>query len=94
MVQMIAAGLAALMILVAALRGLRPSAAWRERAYAGAAALWTLFGTAIYHPALLGPAGPRGWVASPLLVTVFGFGLLALGVYGATLLLGGGDGAG
>ena len=84
----VAAALAGLMMLVAALRGLRPSARLRERLYTATTAGWSLLGVAIYRPMLLGGFAPAGLGHSHLLVTVFGFGLVALGAYGASLLIG------
>ncbi len=89
MIQMIAAAGAALMILFVTLRGLRPRARWHERAYTAAASGWSAFGAAIYYPAVLGRFAPIGWLHSPTLVTVFGFGLILLGVLGASLMTGG-----
>lgn len=88
----VAAGvLAALMMVIAAARGLRPAARVRERVYTRATGAWSLFGLAVYHPATLGRLAPVGLAANPLAVTLFGFGLLALGVYGASLLIGGSE---
>jgi hypothetical protein len=92
MVPMIAGALAGLMMLVAAIRGLRPLARWTERAYTGTFAAWTVLGAAIYRPVLLGRFAPHALLTNHALVTVFGFGVLVLGVYGATLLMPGRDG--
>ncbi len=90
MIPMIAAALGGAMMIFAALRGLRPRARFGERLYALATGGWAAFGAAIYYPALLGRFAPLGLVHNPLLVTVFGFGLVALGVYGASMMIGDG----
>lgn len=92
MVPMIAGTLAGLMMLAAALKGLLPSARWTERLYTGTFAVWSVLGAAIYRPALLGRLAPHALLTNHAVVTVFGFGVLALGVYGATILLGGREG--
>ena len=92
MVPVIAGGLAALMMLVAALKGLRPGARLVERVYTGAFTVWAVLGAAIYRPILLGRFAPHALLANHMVVTVFGFGVLALGVYGATMLIGPHDG--
>lgn len=84
----VAAALAGLMVLVAAARGLRPSARLRERLYTLLTAGWSVLGLAIYRPVVLGGWVPAGLANSHLLVTGFGLGLVALGVYGASLLIG------
>lgn len=84
----VAALLAGLMMLVAAARGLRPGARLRERLYTAATAGWSVLGVAIYRPVLLGGFAPAGLAHSHLLVTAFGLGLVALGAYGASLLIG------
>jgi uncharacterized protein involved in response to NO len=92
MVPVIAGALAGLMMLFVALRGLRRGARLTERVYTGAFAVWSVLGAAIYRPVLLGRFAPHALVANHAVVTIFGFGLLVLGVYGATLLAGGHDG--
>lgn len=88
MFQIAAAILAGLMIVWTAARGLRPRAGIFERLYSLTAGGWSAFGAAIYYPALLGRFAPVGLIHSHLAVTVFGFGLIALGVCGATIMLG------
>lgn len=86
MIQIAAASLAGLMMLFVALKGLRPRAQWRERVYSAAVGGWTALGAAIYYPAVFGRFAPLAWSHNPLLVTVFGFGLVFLGVMAAMSL--------
>ncbi len=88
MFQTILVPVAGLMILIAALKGLLPRAKLRERFYSAFAGGWSGFAVALYHPAWLGRFAPMGWVHNPMLVMVFGLGLLALGVFGASILIG------
>ena len=88
MLQTLLVPVAGLMIVIAALKGLLPKAKWRERAYSVFAGGWSAFGAAIYHPVWLGRFAPIGWVHNPMRVMVFGLGLLALGVFGASILIG------
>tara|TARA_R110002051_G_scaffold150947_3_gene223477 strand:- start:301 stop:645 length:345 start_codon:yes stop_codon:yes gene_type:complete len=88
MLQTLLVPVAGLMILVAAIKGLLPKAKWRERFYSVFAGGWSGFGVAIYHPVWLGRFAPMGWVHNPNIVMIFGFGLLALGVFGASIMIG------
>lgn len=88
MLQTVLVPLAGLMILIAAIKGLLPKAHWRERLYSAFAGSWSAFGAALYHPVWLGRFAPIGWVHNPTIVMIFGFGLLALGVFGASILIG------
>lgn len=88
MFQIAAALLAGLMIVWAAIRGLRPRARPFERLYSAAAGGWSAFGAAIYYPTLLGRFAPAGLIHSHLSVTLFGFGLIALAVCGASIMIG------
>jgi hypothetical protein len=88
MIQIAAAILAGIMMVGAALRGLRPRARLVERFYSAATGGWSALGAAIYYPTLYGRFAPVGWIHNHLLVTVFGFGLIMLGVYGASLMIG------
>lgn len=88
MLQIGAAILAGLMMAGAALKGLRPGARRAERLYSAATGGWSALGAAIYYPAVYGRFAPFGLVHNHLLVTVFGFGLILLGVYGALLMMG------
>ncbi|WEX09490.1 hypothetical protein [Chelativorans sp. AA-79] len=88
MVPALAAVCAALMMALAALRGFRRKARPVERLYSLATGGWSALGAAIYYPALYGRWAPVGLAHSHLLVTVFGFGLVLLGVVGASLLIG------
>lgn len=84
----LAAALAGLMMLVAAIRGLRREARLRERFYTLASVAWAVLGVAVYRPALLGGAVPTHLAQNHLVMTGFGLGLVALGAYGASLLIG------
>jgi hypothetical protein len=88
MLQTLMVPVAGLMILIAALKGLMPKARWRERAYSAFAGGWTTFGAAIYHPLWFGRLAPVGWVHNPNIMVIFGLGLLALGVFGASIMIG------
>jgi hypothetical protein len=88
MIQIAAAALAGCMMVVAAVRGLLPGARIVERLYALATGGWSALGAAIYYPALYGRFAPVGWVHSHALVTLFGFGLIALAAFGASLMIG------
>ncbi|WP_127142939.1 hypothetical protein [Pelagibacterium montanilacus] len=88
MLQTLLIPLCGLMILAAAIRGLLPRARWRERFYSAFTGGWSVFGAAIYHPLWFGRLAPVGWVHSPAIVMVFGLGLLMLGVFGASMLIG------
>ena len=88
MVPALAAICAAVMMAFAALRGLRPNAKAVERLYSVATGGWSALGAAIYYPALYGRWAPIGLSHNHFLVTVFGFGLVFLGVVGASLLIG------
>lgn len=81
--------IAALMIFFVAVRGLLPKARLTERLYTAFAGTWSVFGAAIYHPAWLSRFLPVGWAHTPIVTVVFGFGLLALGAYGASMMMGG-----
>ncbi len=88
MIQMLAAGLAGLLMLFAALRGLLPGARLAQRLYTLAVGGWSAFGAALYFPAVYGRFAPVGLAHSHPLVTLFGFGLIALAVYGASISIG------
>lgn len=88
MLQTILVPIAGLMILAAAVKGLLPKAKLRERLYSVFAGSWSGFGVAIYHPLWLGRFAPIGWVHNPHIVLIFGFGLLALGIFGASIMIG------
>jgi len=88
MVPALAAICAAIVMAFAALRGFRRNARLIERLYSVATGGWSALGAAIYYPALYGRWAPIGLAHSHVLVTVFGFGLVFLGVLGASLLIG------
>ena len=77
------------MILFVATQGLLPNAQLKQRLYAGATGVWSVFGVVLYHPAGMMRWIPHVVTANHMAQGLFAFGVIMLGVTGASLIMGG-----